>query len=272
MKRIALLTILLAIFMGLHLASAGNLDKYREMLNNRNCTIKYEFIYQDERENYKDDMNLQVMKLNEKYSADTKRNFPGVIVLKDDASYIEMGEYSRHYCEITKNGYVYPYQRFESEEGIKYVGNISGGGIFGGGQNRVEGHPLNALNMIRYGQYYGNDEITEMMRVIRPETEALRPGKIYWLAGSATLPNGITCEDYQWAGANGDVDLIRYYFENGNMVKIASVHYVKLADGRVKGKHYVVKINEFSNVPDESYLNLPDKLKDVTKYGEGKAK
>lgn len=272
MKKIALVTALFAMLMGLQLASASNMDKYRDMLNNRSCTIKYEFIYQDERENYKDDMDLQVMKLNEKYAADAKKNFPGVIVLKDDDSYIEMGEYNRHYCEITKNGYVYPYQRLESEKEIKYIGNVLGGGFFGGGQNKVEGHPINALSMIRYGKYYGNDEITEMMRVIRPETEALRPGKIYWLAGSATLPNGITCEDYQWAGANGDVDLIRYYFENGNMVKIASVHYVKLADGRVKGKHYVVKINEFSNVPDESYLNLPDKLKDVTKYGEGKAK
>ena len=38
------------------------------------------------------------------------------------------------------------------------------------------------------------------------------------------------------------------------------------------GKMLGFKINEFSNVPDESYLNLPDKLKDVTKYGEGKAK
>ena len=95
MKRVGLLTILLAIFMGLQLASAGNLDKYREMLNNRSCTIKYEFIYQDERQNYTDDMDLQVMKLNEKYSANMKKNFQGVIVLKGDASYIEMGEYSR---------------------------------------------------------------------------------------------------------------------------------------------------------------------------------
>ena len=96
MKSIASLTILIAIFMGLQLASAGNLDKYREMLNNRSCTIKYEFIYQDERQNYTDDMDLQVMKLNEKYSANMKKNFPGVIVLKGDASYIEMGEYGRH--------------------------------------------------------------------------------------------------------------------------------------------------------------------------------
>lgn len=271
MKRIALLTVLLAVLMGLQLASAGNLDKYREMLNNRSCTIKYEFIYQDERETYKDDMDLRVMKMQEKYEASAPRTFAGVIVLKGDASYIEKGEYGMHYCEITKNGYVYPYRRYDTDKGIQYVGN-RGGGFFGGTLDKVEGHPINSLSLLRYGQYYGDDEITEMMRVIRPETEALRPGKIYWLAGSATLPNGIICEDYQWAGANGDVDLIRYYFDNGNLVKIASVHYVKLADGRVKGKHYVVRVDEFSNVPDEGYLNLPDKLKDATKYGEGKAK
>ena len=68
MKSIASLTILIAIFMGLQLASAGNLDKYRELLNNRSCTIKYEFIYQDERETYKDDMDLRMMKMKEKYS------------------------------------------------------------------------------------------------------------------------------------------------------------------------------------------------------------
>lgn len=271
MKRTILAAILTVMFMGLQLASAGNLDKYREMLNNRNCTIKYEVIYQDERESYKNDEDLHVMKWNEKTDKSQFKTFPGIIVLKGNSSYVEMGEYANHYCEITKNGYVYPYRRYETEKGTKYLGN-HGGGYFGGLPNKVEGHPINALNIIRYGQYYGNDEITEMMRVIRPETEALRPGKTYWLAGSAALSNGMTCEDYQWAGANGDVDLIRYYFQDGNMVKIASVHYVKLADGRIKGKHYVVKINEFSNIPDESYFNLPDKLKDITKYKEDKAK
>lgn len=271
MKRILSLVILMMLLWGMQLANASNLDKYREMLNNRSCTIKYEFIYQDEREDYKNDMNLEMMKLENKSEQQLPQTFPGVIVLKGNSSYVEMGKYAEHYCEITKNGYVYPYKRYDTEKGVKYWGN-RGYGYFGGTPDKVEGHPINALSIIRYGQYYGNDEITEMMRVIRPETEALRPGKIYWLAGSATLDNGIVCEDYQWAGADGAVDLIRYYFDNGNLIKIASVHYVKLSDGRIVGKHYVVKINEFSNVPDESYFNLPEKLKDATKYKEGKAK
>lgn len=256
-------------------AMAGQLDAYKNMLANKQCTIKYEYIYQDERDKFVTDINRYVMKYMAKSDTEEKPNFAGVIVLSGDNSYTERELGPNHYCEIKKDGYVYPFKRFETDKGIKYQGNKEEQhGILAFGapsDNKVEAHPVNDLRELRYGNEYGGGEIATMLDVIHKDETALRPGKVYWLAASGSLSSGLTYEDYQWAGANGDVDLIRYYFNQGALTKIASVHYVKKSDGSVSGKHYVVNIKEFSSVPDENYLKLPEALKDVTKYDkEGK--
>lgn len=254
-------------------AMAGQLDAYKNMLANKQCTIKYEYIYQDERDKFVTDINRYVMKYTAKLEAEQKPNFAGVIILSGDNSYTERELGPIHYCEIKKDGYVYPFKRSETDKGVKYTGNSFHASMFNWdmSQNKVEAHPVNDLRELRYGNEYGGGEIATMLDVIHKDETPLRPGKVYWLAASGSLSSGLTYEDYQWAGANGDVDLIRYYFNQGALTKIASVHYVKKSDGSVSGKHYVVNIKEFSSVPDENYLKLPEALKDVTKYDkEGK--
>ena len=61
------------------------------------------------------------------------------------------------------------------------------------------------------------------------------------------------------------MEAIRYYFKGNKMVKIAAASYYVLPNGKLDGNKAIIKIKEFSAIPDATYLNLPTGVKDVTK-------
>ena len=67
----------------------------------------------------------------------------------------------------------------------------------------------------------------------------------------------------------GITEVVRYYFSGMKLVKIAAASYYKKNDGTIDGRKCIIKINEFSSVPDRTLLKLPDGLKDVTKRKNG---
>ena len=64
---------------------------------------------------------------------------------------------------------------------------------------------------------------------------------------------------------DGVTEVVRYYFEGDNLVKISAASYSKNLDGKIEGRRCIIKINEFSAVPDRALLNLPAGVKDDTK-------
>lgn len=261
MKRV--LTILVLFLLVPQIVSAGALDKYRSMLENRSCTIKYEIAYQDKNIKNNDDLGIFYQKVMDKVEAENM-GAPkpmGIIVLQGENSYTQ----NDGYCLLTRNGYEYPYVVATHKGKVDYYGNHAS---VGASFHSVKGAPVNELERLTYGVTYGDEEITTIMRVICPETRALNRGKVYWRAASGSLEGGISYEDYQWAGDNGDVDLMRFYFNAGELTKVSTVHYEKLGPNRVAGMHTTIKFHEFSSTPDEKYLTLPSRLKDVTKYAK----
>ena len=60
-------------------------------------------------------------------------------------------------------------------------------------------------------------------------------------------------------------DAIRYYFENGTLVKIEAGQYFRTQTGKLDGVRTIINIYELNTDPDSKYFKLPAGLKDVTK-------
>lgn len=86
----------------------------------------------------------------------------------------------------------------------------------------------------------------------------------YKFVAAGNLSDGIAYEDYR-ADFDGTSEIVRYYFKDNALIKIAAASYKKAPDGKIDGRKCIIRINEFSNQPDRSLLNLPEKVQDVTR-------
>ena len=65
-------------------------------------------------------------------------------------------------------------------------------------------------------------------------------------------------------GNNVFLQVIRYYFKNGQLVKIYGGQYSK-ERGEISGVRAIINVTEFKTTAEQNLLKLPDEIKGVTK-------
>ena len=113
---------------------------------------------------------------------------------------------------------------------------------------------------------FGSFEVTNALLPLLPPDKILDlPGvPHYEFLGSGSLDNGLTYEDFV-SDDSKMFSAVRYYFDGNDMKRIAFASYVK-KDGDIEGyTKSVIDVIEFVPKADQSYMSLPEELKDKTK-------
>ena len=88
---------------------------------------------------------------------------------------------------------------------------------------------------------------------------------------TGTLSNGLEYTDLKAVNPPPGVifDVIRYYFQGGQLVKIATGQYFGTGDN-LDGRRTIIKVTEFKTTAEKNLFNLPKELKDVTQRDKKK--
>ena len=234
-------------------ASAGKLDAYRNMLVDHNYTIRYENITPQEREHNRDVSNMVFGRIDTP-STYVQKSYKGMIVSQGDKRYVEVdyGDDSR--MSLRQESKVFSFKRLTKKDKAEYT-------ALDGSKNVIVGkfHPENELI---YGQSFGTDEVSRLLGAMLPASEVPAGRPSYQYVGAGSLADGLSYEDYRASSSEG-LEAIRYYFEGAKLVRIASASYNRDANGSLVGHKCILKIEEFSSVPDAGKLALPANLKEV---------
>jgi len=236
-------------------ASAARTDAYRDMLVKHSCTVKYENITPAERIHNRDKVSLTEsfgkMQTPELY---TNQSYKGVLVLNGDEKYIEIRYPDYVRCELTKGEDVYRYQGDIKKNSVKYHSDA--------GNGKVRADKADLESQLLYGENFGPADVSQLFSVMLKPEQKPAGTPYYYYVDSGSLDGGMTYEDYRADFDNG-LGAVRYYFQGGQLVKIASARYQRRADGSLDGQKCILKIDEFSATPESSCLNLPEGMKAV---------
>lgn len=261
---------------------ADALDDCRNIIMSGKYTIKYENITPNSHKNLINNKVILTQKSMGKVDSNLMyRPKIGIVISDGKNKYNEIstsigglaGEansFERAYCSLVLDEEKFDFIRDNSniKREIEYAGQP-------GGKGKVIATPDNK-NFLETGFYYfGNpsDEINIFLQAMMPNDNKMENSIMYEKVKSGKLENGLYYVDmkiiendsYKKAYPNEIFNAIRYYFDKSKLVKIAAARYFNNYDGKIDGIRTVIKINEFNGIPDQSYLKLPEGLKDVTK-------
>lgn len=259
MKKFLIIALLLFLFSAS--AQAAKIDAYRNLLMKNSYTIRYENITPPPRITNADRVELYGKSGLAVEGNDYLLNKPkhGVITCADSDKYEEVGEGDFYLCRLSKKGEDFFYTKYKHGNDWEY---------FGTRKNRVEANSKNYLAELIEGESYGDSDMSRLLNAILPDDVKSAQQASYKFIATGNLRDEISYEDYR-ADFNGTTEIVRYYFKNNALIKIASASYKKSFDGKISGRKCIIKINEFTGNPDRALLNLPDKLQDVTKRHKG---
>ncbi len=246
MKKIIFLLIVLLVS---STVEAAKIDAYKEILAGHRYTIRYDNLTPAPRVTNRDVAELYgksglIVEQNDFF---VNRPLRGVITENGENKYEEIGYQDFYQCRLMRGGENFIFTRYKNKKGAtEYFGNKKG---------KVEANSRNYLAELLAGESFGDNNFTEMMNALNAD---------YKFINSGTLEGGLTFEDFLLQEEN-KLSAIRYYFEGDKLVKISFASYGRDARGEVQGSKCIVKILEFTNLPDESLLKLPAGLKDTTK-------
>ena len=175
-------------------------------------------------------------------------------------------------CRLIKSDETYNFFWEFKDEQQRYYARQGG---YGKKESKITANDIQWKTpyQVMFEEYnFGTPLITHALAAILPADKiiAFPITPEYKFIGSSTLSGGLTCEDFVSDKADR-FSAIRYYFDGDQLVKIAFASYIKNASGIQSYEKAVVDITEFSATADESYLQLPEQLKDVTKRNDGEA-
>lgn len=242
-------------------ASAAKISAYSNMLAGRSCTIRYENITPAVRIHNWDSVHLGFapMEIPPLYAS---QGYKGILVLRGDESYVEINYEDAGYakCALRKKDEVYQFSRQtkgKNRDKIEYQSKE--------GKNKVSAEDFDIESALVYGESFGPADVSRLLAVMLPASKKPAGMPDYQYVGSGSLPGGLSYEDYRTAGDDSGLEAVRYYFQGNALVKIAAASYYRKPDGNFDGRKCVLKIEEFSNLPDGKALVLPENLEDKTK-------
>ena len=255
-------------------SEATKSDVYRDALRNKSFTLKYEIltppVHKTNRSGvlkYGNILNPVVFTGNEsiKYS--------GIVVVNGNDKYVETvsekdgdEKTAVGICKLTKNDEIFNFYWDMKKGQQRYYG---GKRAFGGKSTSVRAEDSSTVDPYRamFQEYnYGSPTLTKALFVIMPKDKIIESPNMpkYKFFGSATLDNGLTCEDY-YSNSGDKFHVARYYFDGDKLIKIATASYTKRDGVIVDYEKSVIGITEFSFTPEQKYLSLPEGIKDKTK-------
>ena len=293
-------TAILSFLLLMTTAEAVKVDAYRDIISSGRFTIKYTLIEppvhvtnsavtldQDVNRSAphafnrnKNIFSIMFVKfeMTKKSPEDSNLNdFKGVVVCNGANRYFEdisVPDYwtpaeATNFCVLKKNDERFRFHYWQDKGKIKYWGNYGAKGIYA---NFEEGlGKMNAVDVLKEDLSYGI-LTTALSPIISTDKIIATPyTPEYKFIGSGTLNGGLSYEDF-FGSKNGFNCAIRYYFDGDTLSKIAVFDYI-MKDSRVQSyEKYLVQIDEFSSTPDQSYLTLPEGLKDKTRRDKGAKK
>ena len=244
-------------------AFADNLDTYRNLLQKRVYTIKYANITFEPRQTNRDKVTLMgynYMDIGNVLALMYKPT-QSIIVSDKDNRYEEVGNEQFAQCRLQLGDKTYVFNRRtekdkDKKDIVTWYGNKKGS---------VIADPTNRYAQLMQGDSFGNETMTRMLNACLPNDRKGAGTATYTKVGEGWLDNGLNYIDYR-SDAQGSFEVIRYYFKDWTLIKIASGMYILNNNGEiVDGKRNIVLINEFKPVAEEEYLKLPDGIKETTK-------
>ena len=171
---------------------------------------------------------------------------------------------------MRKNGEIFSYS-FEVKNGKRKYStgwnlmNLRGNKIKATTEEKLYKNQ-NPYQVMFYEYNYGNPTLYQALAAVLPADRVIAGVNTpnFNFIGAGNLTNGYSYEDF-YGEKNNFHSAIRYYFKDDKLVEIAMFHYVKDEHGIRNYEKAVIVIEEFSTTPNESYLQLPASLKDVTK-------
>lgn len=240
--------------------AADNLDTYRDLLQAHTYTINFESITPEPRQKERDKVQMRnkVEFAISEISDFTNRPVKCVVVASGDNRYVEAEAGTGLVtCQLVKGK-----ETFNFTKSVNAAGEIT---YYGDKKGSVQAEVTDSAYQDIYGQGMGGSDISRLMNAILPDESLPEDAPHYRKIGSGWLPDGRNYIDYR-GDFPGSIEVIRYYFDQYALVKIASGIYMLNEDGEVAdGRRCIVKITKFVPVADEAYLKLPEGLKDNTK-------
>lgn len=273
-------TAILSFLLLMTTAEAAKVDTYREIISSGRFTIKYTIAEPPAHLTAKEAKLVDRggfgggFEMIDTSSAQrrTLNDYKGVMVFDGANKYIE--NFNRTQRGITsllkKNGETFRFYSYQKEDKTVYHSLSAHRHDIIANQEEDLGI-MNAVDVLNEDYSYGI-LTTVLSPIIKPDKIIATPyTPEYKFIGSGTLGNGLSYEDF-FGSKNGFNCAIRYYFDGDTLTKIAVFNYVT-KDSRVQTyEKYLVQIDEFSSNPDQSYLKLPEGLKDKTKRDKGAKK
>ena len=247
----------LLIFLFSAKVDAARIDIYREILVKNSYTIRYENLTPAPRVTNKDRVELYgksglSVEAND-YLTDRPKN--GVITAENQDKYEEIGFDDFYICRLSKNGEDYFFSKYRKGTRWTYVGTR---------RNRVAANEKNYLAELLEGKSYGDSDMTRLLNAILPDSVKSAQQPKYKFVAQGKISSGLFYEDFR-SDFDGITEVVRYYFDENKLVKIASASYYKNGAGKIDGRKCIIKIQEFSSTPDRNFLKLPEGVKDETK-------
>lgn len=182
----------------------------------------------------------------------------GGIISKGISSLNQPREAEYATCTLTKNNEKFIFTRITSKNKVEYIGTKKG---------KVEAIKVKKGFKPGYAYDFGDMDVTKVLNAILPNDGKTEGVVTYRRVKSGTLPNGQYYVDLKAENlpSNTIFDAIRYYFENGSLVKIEAGQYYRTQTGRLDGVRTIINIYELNANPDSKYFKLPAGLTDVTK-------
>ncbi len=240
-------------------AEAARIDTYRNILQKGSYTIRYDNITPSERVTNRDKMELfgrsgMAVDRND-YLINRQKS--GIVVSDGKRRYEEVGDGNFNSCCLSIGEESFFFTKYKKDGGYEY---------FGTKKNKVEAKARNFLAEAAEGHSYGDGDMSKLLNSL---LSAGKKGGYTYVAGG-TLNNGLAYEDYKGKYA-GRTHIIRCYFKGNALVKIAAADFVRTGVG-IDGHKCIIKLSEFTNIPDKTLLSLPSGVEDVTKRKSGEAK
>lgn len=263
-------TAILSFLLLMTTTEAAKVDAYRDILSNGRFTLKYTIIEPPVRVTNKEAKLIDKGKFGESFEIiDTGvaqySSCKEIMVFDGNNKYFK----SRNISVLKKNGENFRFASYQEGDKKYYRSLRYKHDIFANDEEELG--IINAVDVLNEDYSYGM-LTTALSPMISPDKIIATPyTPEYKFIGSGSLGNGLSYEDF-FGSKNGFNCAIRYYFDGDTLSKIAVFDYV-MKDSRIQTyEKYLVQIDEFSATPDQSYLTLPEGLKDKTNRDKGAKK
>lgn len=241
------------------IAYADSLDMYRNIISSNNFTLKYENISPAIRVKNGDAKYMTSRSSMDISQADYMLNqvTQCIIVALGDKRYEEVASNDAATCRFRDGDNTFIFSRVNNKGKINY---------FGSDKNKVRAIETNKIAIANSGESFGGDDATILLNAMLSNDKRAATSVNYQKIAEGRLNNGLNYIDYKSQMGN-QAEIIRYYLQNGVLVKISAGFYTTNNFGTiVKGRHCILKIKEFKDMADVNYLKLPDGVKDETDY------